>query len=442
MKIILIQSFIAGDKFPPVFPLGLSYLASFLNDHDVKIYDPNTRKEPFQSCAEEIEKFSPDIIGISFRNIDNQSRLEPLDYYSDFRNFLQFIRKTAQETPIIVGGPSFSMFPKEIMENNPEIDYGVILEGEVSFSELLSNLDLPEKVKGICYRKNNNIIFTDKRPLQDFRSFPQPRRDLFELHHYSHERSIGIQGKRGCPLHCTYCNYPMLNGNKIRMRRPKDIVDEIETMVQQYGVTQLTFADGVFNLPVKHATEVCEEIIKRELKIGWVANMAIKGFSLEFLRLVKKAGCDTLMFSPDGLSSKSLKKMKKGIREKDVWKTLWVFMTNSEFKNMTVFFNFFLDSPGQTRSGVMKIFLFKLISVLLKFFKKSIIVSMEWIRIEPFTSIHNTALEENVIPEDKGLLHKNRKEILSFFYSNSSLESLDSLIFKTRSLFKKLKKTK
>ena len=69
--------------------------------------------------------------------------------------------------------------------------------------------------------------------------------------------AIGIETKRGCALKCVYCIYGFLNGRKYRFRSPEKIVDEIEALRKVHGIDSFTFVDSVFNVPQKHAEEIC-----------------------------------------------------------------------------------------------------------------------------------------------------------------------------------------
>jgi radical SAM superfamily enzyme YgiQ (UPF0313 family) len=247
MKVFLIQSYLGHNKYFPVYPLGLAYIstAAYQRGHEVQIFDPNTTANPYEELETRIINFSPDIIGVSLRNIDNQYRIAPFYYYKHFQYLLEKIRKTVPDTKIIVGGAGFSMFAEKIMERNPSIDFGIYLEGEESFPELLDNLGKPGSVRGIYIRTEKKVLFTGFRPLPDFKKLPIPKRDFFNITPYlNHIESLGIQTRRGCPLKCTYCNYPQLNGNVLRIRETKDVCDEIEYLVRQYHIKQFMFADG------------------------------------------------------------------------------------------------------------------------------------------------------------------------------------------------------
>lgn len=429
MRVLFIQSYLGHNKYFPVYPLGLAYIstAAYRHGHEVQIFDPNTTASPYEELESRIINFSPDIIGISLRNIDNQYRIAPFYYYKHFQRLLEKTRKTAPDTKIIVGGAGFSMFAEKIMERNPSIDFGIYLEGEESFPELLHNLDKPESVRGIYIRAEKKVLFTGFRQLPDFKKLSAPKRDFFNLTPYlNHMESLGIQTRRGCPLKCTYCNYPQLNGNVLRIREVKDVCDEIEYLVRQHHIRQFMFADGVFNVPRESSEELCKEIIKRGLEVKWSAWMDLNHISKNFLLLAVRAGCTSITFSPDAVSQSALNALQKELNEKDIKDSLKMFARDKDLSNLNVTYSIFVNPPGETFTGVLKTILF--------YFRAKIFLRgrggpfLNWIRLEPETKAFLYALKRGIVKKDIDLLPDNESDLKNMFYSNPSLRFFDFLI--------------
>ncbi len=159
MKVLLIQGYCGPkDRVLPVFPLGLAYLSQALGEHECTVLDPNIEEHPFSAMKKAIEKTEPDVIGISLRNIDINS----FSFLPYFGSMLKLVKKLSPDAKVVVGGTGFSLFPEEIMQKWPEIDFGVFLEGEVSFPALLKNLDQPQQVRGIYFRRGEKVFFTGR----------------------------------------------------------------------------------------------------------------------------------------------------------------------------------------------------------------------------------------------------------------------------------------
>lgn len=423
MKVLLIQAYLGRNESDgAIFPLGLCYIATALKKHEVKMFDPNTSQKPYEELTEKIKYFQPQVACISIRNVDTTQKRDIFYYFKTIRPTVQLIKGIDPEIKILLGGAGFSMFAEKIMERIPEADFGIYLEGEESLPELLDNLNNPENIKGIFFRKNGALKFGGVRGMPDFVNLPIPRRDLLDIKKYLHPKNnnIGIQTKRGCALKCAYCNYQFLNGTVYRLRSPAAIVDEIEYLINNFNIRKFTFVDSTFNVPQRHAEGICNEIIKRGLDIQWSAWLDIKHFNEELAHLVQKAGCKNIGFSPDAVTDKALSALQKGITEEDIKKSLNMI---KKVKGLKAGYNFFIASPGQDLWGFLK--------TLVLFFKIPIILlgrggcMLGWIRIEPYTKIYEIAIQEGVIDKNTDLLPESEKQLPILFYTNPSLKYLD-----------------
>lgn len=418
MKVLLVQSYLGRyDAESSVFPIGLCYIATALAGHEVKVFDPNISQNASVELRGVLKSFRPEVVGVSLRNIDTTQRRNPVYYFKDFEDTVRLVRETDTSIKIIVGGTGFSMFARQIMERVPELDFGIYLEGEESIVELLNNLNAPERVKGVFMRRDGNVIFTGPRAMPDIASLPIPRRDFIDIQRYDHPlyANIGIQTKRGCPLKCAYCSYPFLNGRRIRTRSAVQVVDEIEYLMT-LGIHRFMFADSVFNIPERHAEEICREIIRRKLSVTWSAWFDIKRFSEELLGLALRAGCSNFSFSPDAASDKSLNALGKDISEKDIARVIEMLR---KINGIRTEFNFFCTPPGQDFFGFLKTLLlyFKITFL----FKGRGTVILSWIRIEPETRIHQIAVKDNLIDGNTDLLPQDEKALQGLFYSCPSV---------------------
>ena len=426
MKILLIQSYLLR-KSNTIFPLGLACLASCLKTHDVRILDLNLYEDPYAELQTQLAEFVPDVVGISLRNIDNQTRISLCYFYKEYQATIGKIKELAPLTPLVTGGAGYSMFAREIMERNPELDFGIYQEGEESFSELLDNMDDPQKVQGVFFRKNGKVVFSGHRKMPDITSLPVPRRDFAEISKYSISKfAFGIQTKRGCSLNCTYCNYPLLSGRKVRLRRPENVVDEIEELIDKYQINSFIFTDSVFNVPVHHAGKICEEIIRRKIKVRWAAYFDIRFADKDFLLLARCSGCQDFVFSPDAVSEGALKGLNKGICKTDIDRTIALFRTQKTLKTAHAKFNFFVNGPGETFFGfLLTLFFYLQTKFLLRGRGGS---GIAWIRIEPDTDLYNIAVDNGILKSETDLLPDAENGLKDLFFSQPPLHHLDSFV--------------
>jgi len=422
MKILLIQALTVHDQ-PPIYPLGICCVASYLQDHEVKMLDLNTESNMEKALDDNISGLKPDVIGISLRNIKVAM---PGAHKSCYNENIELIKKLRQKAPensrIVIGGAAFSLYADYIMNDISEIDFGIFSEGEVSFSELLNNLDDPGKVKGIYFRDNGNVTFTGYGDTFDFENSLPPRRDLLDIKKYLVQPvCIGVMSKRGCVYNCIYCSDIFLLGKKIRARTPSSVVDEIEDLVTNYGVKDVQFADQVFNFPIEHAISICRELIERNVKVDWGAWLSVKPLSTELLELMEKAGCKMINFSPDSASNGVLKKQGKGITEKDLTNS-YKMMKNI---NVNVDYSFMFNGPGESLTSFYKMIMF-LKRAKLNLRKKLNIHAnfMVPMRIYPHSRLHDIAIEDRIVSPDDNLIEPR-------FYNPFPLSVLLGFIVRT-----------
>jgi len=441
-KVMLVQQDMGRrSREYPLFPLGLAYIAAVLQKQKVKIFDPNlyALEESEERLKKEMNGFQPDIVGISLRNIDTTMRRDPFVHYRTLAPMVRLIISISPGVRIIVGGAAFSLYAREIMRRIGEIDFGIYLEGEETIVELLENIDTPENVKGVFYRKGGEVHFTGERPQPNFAVLPPPIRDkdVIDIGQYISDRqtAIGVQSKRGCELSCSYCTYVFLNKDRVRLRIPAQVVDEIEEMAARHKVRGFTFVDNVFNIPEEHAREICNELIRRKIPVEWAAWLTPRGLTEEFLMLMHEAGCRRVRFSPDAATDHGLKVLSKGCTVHDIKNSLHIL---SKMKDMLVGYNFFCAYPGMKWSDALNTI--KLLLKIYMLFPERGNVSLNWIRVEPYTGIYGKVLQEGFISGETNMLPENEKELLPLFYAPGKLSCITSMFDFVISFMEKLRR--
>jgi radical SAM superfamily enzyme YgiQ (UPF0313 family) len=429
-RVLLIQSYWAkpgqGSTSDPVYPLGLVYLATAISGrHSVRIIDLCISESPWKDLSGAITDFSPDVVGISIRNADSfaYSDIFPHEdvsiYYclNNLTRTLSTIKEAGFHGRIIVGGQTFSMFPERIMEHSKSIDFGVFLEGENTLPELLDNLDEPDSIKGLYLRKNGRILFTGKRKHTNLAETGSPDRSLLPADRYIHSpEGIGIQSKRGCTLSCSYCIYPYLSGSLLRLREPFAVVDEMEEISLE-KIKCVHFVDPVFNIPQEHSEAICREILRRDVRIKWIAWFHPRFLSREYIDLCEKAGCVKFELSPDAYAQKGLDALNKQITTKEIRNSLKLArgLTTS-----TITYNFLINHPGETVVSFFRKLIF-CTKIRFTLSNKARIEILNHIRILPGTEVYRTALSEGLIKPDTDMLPVCYENMKLLFYKRSGL---------------------
>jgi radical SAM superfamily enzyme YgiQ (UPF0313 family) len=415
MKVLLCTQHhgINGLVFPSgiVFPLGLAYVASMLKEHDVRILDTNVVKDPMGELAKLLNDYEPDVVGISLRNIDllNPPRYD-LDYYKHFRSMTKLIKKESPSSKIVVGGTGFSIFSEQIMEENKEIDFGVVSHGETTIADLMRNLGHPEKVRNLLLRDKKGFQFTGRGETSDFDLLPSPSRHLFDLSEYRKTPfSMGVQSKRGCAFRCSYCPDPFLGGYNLQLRSAEKVVDEIDELVNNYGFKSFFFTDPIFNYPLEHAREICKEMRRRKLDVEWNAYFREDFLNLRFAQEVVEAGCRIFQFHSDGACDSTLLLLDKKIKMREIERTM---DTVCKIENAKAGYTFFYDLPRGNLRNLLALARLTIKTPSRCRQKLAYLVTVR-MRIFPHTELYDVALKEGKIAKDTNLLQP-------IYYTSSS----------------------
>ena len=420
MRVFLCQSYLgpASSAPPLAFPIGLAYLASMIkDDHEVYCWDPNVAQDPMKELPRLLEKTTPDVVGISFRNVDSSFSFAIRWYYPQFVSMIRTIKETVPSCKLVAGGCGFSLFAEEIMKRNPQIDFGIISEGEHSFAQLLKNLDNPERVNNLTFKRNGQIWNTE-RCIEDFEFLLPPARELFDIREYQKKPyTIGVQTKRGCGFNCIYCPSKFLAGSRYRLRSPKKVVDEIEQLLNTYDLNSYFFVDSTFNHPYEHSRRICQELIKRKLEASWSAEFAPAFMNEGFMREAVKTGCRLFYFSPDGASDRALNFLGKNTRVEHIEKTISLARS---VEGANVGYGFVYDLPRYNSEHVAG--LARLVPrMILELREKLYLVSLTKIRIYPRTQLYDLAVREGRISQSADILYP-------VYYSAASRLSVENII--------------
>lgn len=271
------------------------------------------------------------------------------------------ICKTFSDAKVIMVGPHASALPEEtLLLAKGAVDVVCIGEYDYTVRDVVMGWTDLSKVEGICFWNDGVPVRTQARPpIRNLDELPFPawhHLDLMKyfdggkLHPY-----IDIFSGRGCPHSCIFCLWPqVMHGQKVRLRSPLHVVDEIEHDIdlcpQVLKTGEFFFEDDTFTLVKSHALAICEEILRRNLKITFSVNARSDTSDKELFSALKKAGCRELLVGFESGDQGMLDKMKKGQTIEDAKRLM-------EFANQTglkVHGCFVFGLPGETQESINK----------------------------------------------------------------------------------------
>lgn len=296
---------IRKERYYTTPPIGLGSLATVAKDLgcEVNLIDAEALGISPQKIASMISDQRPDVIGINLT--------------SPTFNICKEIVGRISAPKIIAGGAHATIRPEQTLREIPTLDMVAVGEAEKTIEELVNREFNPESVKGVYYRRGNEIIQNPKRKLLDnLDSLPPIDRTFFINDPYQengHFKSV-IMGSRGCPNLCSFCASPLVAGNKIRARSIGDILDEMEGLKESLGINSVHFLDNYFIYNKTRSLEFIEELEKRKLGLEWRALARvdlIANAGQDFVKSLKKGGCYKLVFGVESGSQRVLDSIHK-----------------------------------------------------------------------------------------------------------------------------------
>jgi radical SAM superfamily enzyme YgiQ (UPF0313 family) len=318
-KILLINPCLAFAKeinevitYPPI---SLAYLGAFLIKYgfECEILDANLLKLSNETVVEKVKVSPPDIIGLTI-NIANAK--ESIDLAKKIKAELKI--------PIIAGGPFASSSYIYILKTGV-IDVVIRNEGELTFLDLINNFSNFSKVQGISFLNYGKIISTPNRPLiKDLDKLPFPAYNLLPDLKFYHGRArrkpLGsILTSRGCPFQCIYCDKSVF-GTSFRKRSPKNIIKEIDFLINNYGVKQIDILDDNFTLDTQRAEKILDMIIKKKYDLIFSFDNGLRADALtpSLIKKMAKAGVYKVGIGIESGDENILKVIKKSLDLKKV----------------------------------------------------------------------------------------------------------------------------
>lgn len=327
MKILIINVSLRPNSPVKFFPIGLGYIATAIKHagYEFELLDIDAYRYSDEYIEQYIKDHDFDVVCMGCI----------VTGYKIIKNLSLTIKKYHPQSKVIVGNSVATTIP-EILLTRTGADIAVMGEGDETIVDLLDTLAAGgelEKVAGICYLKNGQLLQTPERPyIKDVSAIPFIDYSLFPVEQYlaasqysandvvpiprDEIRCLPVNTARGCIARCTFC-YHVFKTVPYRARSSETIVEEIKSLVERYGINYILFADELTFHNKKRALELSERLLAEDVHVYWSADCRAELFQHEedvaIIEKMKEAGCVEIAYSLESTDPEILKAMNKKI---------------------------------------------------------------------------------------------------------------------------------
>ncbi len=272
-------------------PIGLCSLAAWIerHGHQADIHDCYA----FPGRDERIDRYlrteAPDYVGFSTTTSS----------FLDGVRIAGRIKAAYPHMRTIFGGVHISTLREQLLRDYPQIDYGVVGEGEESLLAILERGGLQD-VPGLIYRDGDEVVFTGlRKPSLDLDSLPFPAYGKLEgfpksytlpIFNYPKAPGTTVISARGCPYQCAYCDRSVF-GRSFRFNSADYMVDLFQHLHDRFGIRHVNFYDDLFTLDRKRVAAFCQKLMGSGLRVTFNCAARAEHIDRDLLRLMKRAGC-------------------------------------------------------------------------------------------------------------------------------------------------------
>lgn len=345
-------------SLPMTFLALYSYAKPRLDDvdffyHSLEIDHVERTSNSFDSI---FNKYRPDIVLSTAVSCNFNNAL----------NILKFFKEKSCIT--MLGGLFPAANDQWVLKNFQFIDIVFRGEGERSFVEVLKKIKTGnnyETVKGISFRSNGNIISNPHRDLiQDLNDLPQTLYDRIPINIYKkYETRYYVFASRGCSYSCDFCTLNSHWGQKHRKCSSERVLKEIETIVNLFSPSQISFGDDTLSLDKVYFKKLCEALSHEKFPVNFGGKTRIDLIDYEYLEVMHKAGFRELSFGIESNDAQQLKTLNKfGILH--ALENIDNILEHATDLGFRINLNFILGTPGETLESLdsKALFIIKLCS--------------------------------------------------------------------------------
>jgi len=269
---------------------------------------------------------------------------------------IEFFHASSPSVKLLIGGIHASIMYRQLIDKYRYV-IAVRGEGELTFAELVDklfqkNLSLNE-IDGIAFWNGIEVVVTKPRNLiENLDSLPWPKHEVF----FNKNRTLGnLLTSRGCPFNCSFCCLDSISMRRIRYRSVKNVVDEIEYMINKFPrLNKIWIHDDTFFINNQRVIDLCDEIIRRQINIKFICSGRFKPLSAGVVEKLEAANFVHVCFGLESGNQAILNRAHKSITRQDAVDAFKLFAKS----HISIFAFLIVGLPGETMETIVDTALF------------------------------------------------------------------------------------
>ena len=283
------------------------------------------------------------------------------------RDLINLARAQFPDVLIVIGGEHATALTEFTLRDCPAIDACVRGEGEHTFLELLEahgERGSFAEVDGVAYLDETGAYIENAglQRIRDIDQIPWPNWPEGYLERFwaagksygveSSGRDMPFMASRGCPYRCTFCSNSKMWSTRYILRDVDDVIAEIKAHIERYDITALQFYDLTAIMKKRWTLEFCEKLLENGIDLQWSLPSGTRSEALdaETLAMLKRTGCNYLVYAPESGSPETLAKIKKRIDLGDLTRSV----IEANRQGIVVRTNLIIGFPHETRRDIFQ----------------------------------------------------------------------------------------
>lgn len=334
------------------YPLWLAHAAgnTELHGHEINLIDAPANGSNIGEIVSRVRR-APGLLVLETSTPSIENDLQIVDS----------IRDAWSDTHVCLVGPHVSALPEESLAacKADSVAMGEYDDTVADLADILSDRGDISTVSGLAWKDGPHINHNESRPLiEDLDRLPfvsRVYRRFLDFRNYFNPNALSpmvtIVTSRGCPYGCSFCVYPYtMTGKRQRLRSVGNVVDEMEEIRDSFpGVRGVFFEDDTLTANRAHTRMLCEEIMRRGLRLRWTAN-ARADVDLETLKLMRSARLRCLCVGFESGAASMLDQMQKRLDVDSARR----FMNDARLAGVLIHGCFIVGMPGETEETMQE----------------------------------------------------------------------------------------